>query len=77
MKLVDNNATYADVAKKMIDIAKTDGHPDYATFIEKHFTLREVLGPQAFAGHPDLSHLGIYANRYGCCGTMQHPEYQT
>ncbi len=76
-KAPDNNATYADVAKAMIDIAKADGHSDYAAFIEKHFTLREVLGPQAFAGHPDLSHLGIYANRSGCCGTMQHPEYQT
>jgi len=75
-KAPDNNATYADVAKVMIDIAKAHGHPDYATFIEKHFTLREVLGPQAFAGHPNLSHLGIYPNRCGCCGTMQNPEYQ-
>jgi hypothetical protein len=72
-----NNAIYVDVAKAAIEIAKADGHPDYATFIEKHFTLREVLGSQAFAGHPDLSHLGIYPDRHGCCGTMQHPEYQT
>jgi hypothetical protein len=72
----DHNATYADVAQAMIAIAKTDGHPDYVTFIEKHFTLREVLGQNAFAGHPDLSHLGIYPSRRGCCGTMQHPEYQ-
>ena len=71
------NAIYADVANAAISIAKADGHPDYATFIEKHFTLREVLGVQAFAGHPDLSHLGIYPSRHGCCGTMQHPEYQT
>jgi hypothetical protein len=76
-KAPDTNAIYADVAKAAIEIAKADGHPDYATFIEKHFTLREVLGPQAFAGHPDLSHLGIYPSRHGCCGTMQHPEYQT
>jgi hypothetical protein len=71
-----NNAIYADVAKAAISIAKADGHPDYATLIEKHFTLREVLGAQAFAGHPDLSHLGIYPSRHGCCGTMQHPQYQ-
>ena len=76
-KAPDNNATYVDVAKAMIDIVKADGHPDYVTFIEKHFTLRKVLGSQAFAGHPDLSHLGIYPSRHGCCGTMQHPEYQT
>lgn len=73
----DDHATYADVAKAMMEIATADGHPDYATFIEKQFTLREVLGAQAFAGHPDLAHLGIYPNRRGCCGTMQHPEYQT
>jgi hypothetical protein len=72
----DHNATYADVAKAMVEIAKTDGHPDYVTFIEKHFTLREVLGQSAFAGHPNLSDLGIYPSRRGCCGTMQHPEYQ-
>ena len=71
-----NNATYADVANEMMAIAKADGHANYATFIEKHFTLREVLGAQAFAGHPDLAHLGIYPSRHGCCGTMQHPEYQ-
>jgi hypothetical protein len=76
-KAPDTNAIYADVANAAIEIAKADGHPDYAIFIEKHFTLREVLGPQAFAGHPDLSHLGIYPSRHGCCGTMQHPEYQT
>jgi hypothetical protein len=72
----DDNATYADVAKAMMAIAKTDGHPDYATLIEKQFVLREVLGQNAFAGHPDLSDLGIYPSRRGCCGTMQHPEYQ-
>ncbi|PSB04946.1 hypothetical protein [Merismopedia glauca] len=76
-KAPDNNAIYADVGKAMLALVKADGHPEYATFIEKHFTLREVLGSQAFAGHPDLSHLGIHPNRRGCCGTMQHPEYQT
>lgn len=76
-KAPDNNAIYADVAKAMLDFVKDDGHPEYATFIEKHFTLREVLGSQAFAGHPDLSHLGIYPSRHSCCGTMQNPEYQT
>jgi hypothetical protein len=75
-KSPDNNATYADVAKAMLEIVKADGHEDYAAFIEKHFVFREVLGPQAFAGPPDLSHLGIYADRSRCCGTMQNPEYQ-
>lgn len=75
-KAPDDNATYADVAKAMMAIATADGHDDYATLIEKNFTVREVIGAQAFAGHPDLSHLGIYPSRHGCCGTMQHPEYQ-
>jgi hypothetical protein len=76
-KAPETNAIYADVAKAALEIATADGHRDYAAFIEKHFTLREVLGSQAFAGHPDLSHLGIYPSRHGCCGTMQHPEYQS
>ncbi|MGL5942866.1 MAG: hypothetical protein ACRC2S_21375 [Waterburya sp.] len=24
-----------------------------------------------------LDRMGIYPSRHGCCGTMQHPEYQT
>jgi hypothetical protein len=70
----DENASFADVGKKMIEIVKADGHENYAHFIEKHFTVREVLGVHTFAG-VDLSDLGIPANRCGCCGTMQRPEY--
>lgn len=70
----DEDASFTDVGKKMIEIAKADGHENYAQFVEKHFTVREVLGVQAFAG-VDLSDLGIPANRCGCCGTMQRPEY--
>ena len=72
----DTNATYKDVAQKMLEIVKAEGHEDYAPFIEKHFAVREVLGAQEFVGLVDLSPLGIYADRCGCCGTMQNPEYQ-
>jgi hypothetical protein len=76
MQAPDRDATYKDVAKAAIEIVTADGHPDYATSIEKHFTVREVLGTSAFVGAPDLSHLGIPGDRRGCCGTMQHPQYQ-
>jgi hypothetical protein len=65
-----------DVAKAMLEIAEADRQAECAKFIEKHFKFREVLGTKAFAGLPDLSSLGLYADRRGCCDTMQHPEYK-
>ena len=69
------NATYGDVAKEMIKIAKADAaeYPNYDTFIENQFTRREVLGPQAVAGPAAVA--GFAPSRSACCGTMQNREY--
>ncbi|GAB1542069.1 hypothetical protein NUACC21_47430 [Scytonema sp. NUACC21] len=73
----DTNATFADVANAMIEIAKADGEEDCAKFVQKHFEFREVLGPKTFADSIDLSHFGMYASRRCSCGTMQHPQYRS
>jgi hypothetical protein len=72
----DTGATFADVANKMIEIAKADGEQDCAQFVQKHFEFREVLGAKAFAPHVDLSNFGMYPSRRCSCGTMQHPQYR-
>ncbi|HBE36263.1 MAG TPA: hypothetical protein DD990_34475, partial [Cyanobacteria bacterium UBA11368] len=72
----DTNATFADVANAMPEIAKADGEEDCVKFIQKHFEFRQVLGPNAIAGPKELSQFGLYADRRGCCGTMQHPQYK-
>ena len=77
----DTNATFKDVAKAMIQIAEADvaegkGYQYCTQFVQKHFEFREVLGVNAFASLNDLSSLGLYADRRGCCGTMQHPQYK-
>ena len=71
----DTNATFADVANAMIELAEADGEKDCVQFIRKHFELRRVLGSNAIAGPQDLAKLGIFADRRCCCGTMQHPQY--
>ncbi|OKH54609.1 hypothetical protein NIES2101_07325 [Calothrix sp. HK-06] len=76
IKAPDTNATFADVANAMIELAKADGREDCAKFVQKHFEFREVLGAKAFIAQFDLSNFGLYASRRGCCGTMQHPQYQ-
>jgi hypothetical protein len=74
-KAPDTNATFADVANAMIEIAEADGEKDCVQFIRKHFEFRQVLGANAIAGPTDLSQFGLYADRRCCCGTMQHPQY--
>lgn len=76
IKAPDTNATFADVANGMIELANADGREDCAKFVQKHFEFREVLGAKAFMTQFDLSNFGLYASRRGCCGTMQHPQYQ-
>lgn len=76
MKAPDTNATFADVANAMLEIATADGASDCVTFIQKHFEFREVLGAKAVVGLVDLSNFGLYTNRRCTCGTMQHPEYK-
>lgn len=70
------NATYADVAKQMIKVAKNDPdtYPGYDTFIKNQFTLREVIGANAVAGPAAVA--GFAPSRADCCGTMQNREYQ-
>jgi hypothetical protein len=70
------NATYADVAKEMIKIAQgsPSKYPNYDTFIQNQFELREVLGPNAITGPQAIA--GFAPSRSGCCGTMQNIEYE-
>ncbi len=69
------NATFADVVDKMITIANDNPseYPQYATFVQKHFEFREVLGNSAVAGPQSVA--GFPLNTAGCCGTMQNLEY--
>lgn len=81
IKSPDADATFKDVAEAMIQIAEADlaegkGYENCAQFVRKHFEFREVLGANTFTGLKDLSSLGLYADRRGCCGTMQHPQYK-
>jgi hypothetical protein len=80
------NATYADVANQMLQVAAADGKPvQYRTFIRNRFTVREVVvSPTpltaAFADGLELAPgvrdaPGAVQDRSRCCGTMQHPEY--
>src|SRR5262249_24734364 len=79
-------ATFADVANQMLTIAAADRKPvQYRNFIRNRFTVREVIvSPTPLTA--DVSSNAKFApavtdapgaiqNREGCCGTMQHPEY--
>jgi hypothetical protein len=81
-----SNATYADVANQMLNIAAADGKPvQYRNFIRNRFTVREVVvspvpltanhkeGHALAAAITDAPH--AVQNRLGCCGTMTHAEY--
>lgn len=70
----DRNAVFADVAREMLAIADAEPErfPEYATFIERQFERREVLGVTGFAGPAEIP--GIPASRVGCCGTMRRAE---
>jgi len=83
----NNNATFADVVNEMLTITAADGKPvQYRNFIRNRFTLREVvvsptpltadhkagamLEPTKFQPDPKAPQ-----NRVGCCGTMQHSDF--
>ena len=79
------NATFADVANKMLVIANQDGKPiNYRNFIRNRFTVREVVvSPVPLTqDHQAGIELQVapYAfhnapqNRLGCCGTMTLAE---
>ncbi len=81
-------ATFVDVANNMLIIAAADGKPvQYRNFIRNRFTLREmVVSPVPLsadqadgmmldvAEHPSMVPAEVQ-DRRGCCGTMQHAEY--
>ncbi len=80
-----SNASFADVANKMLSISASDGKPvAYRNSIRNHFTFREVVvSPIPLttdfktgnleAGYQDRD--GAIQNRQGCCGTMNSPEF--
>ena len=66
------NATFRDVAEKMIEIEPVEA---WKQVIRQRFEEREVLGARAdvaAAAQPDVR--SSYA---GCCGTLSHPDYAT
>lgn len=65
------NATFADVANEMIDVAQASPteFPNYDVFIDKHFSVRRVLGSSAVAGPVAGASFAPSVN--GCCGTMR------
>jgi hypothetical protein len=83
----DNSATFADVVNQMLTITAADGKPvQYRNFIRNRFHLREVVvSPTPLTA--DLKagvmleaakHLvdpNAIQNRTGCCGTMQHADF--
>jgi hypothetical protein len=82
----NTNATFANVANKMLEIAAADSKPvEYRNFIRNRFTVREVVvSPvpltedhrEGLALAPaGLAADGAVQNRSRCCGTMQSPEY--
>jgi hypothetical protein len=81
----NQNATFADVANKMLIISNQDGKPvAYRNFIRNRFTVREVVvSPVPLAEDVSIDQplrAAEYAfskapqNRQGCCGTMTLPE---
>ena len=81
-----SNATYAQVANQMLNIAAADGKPvQYRNFIRNRFTLREVLvstvplhkdhDPKVKLAPGVQDAPDAVQNRAGCCGTMNLPEH--
>lgn len=73
LALVDGpqrNATFADIANKMIEIEPVEA---WKGFIEAQFTRREVLGPQAAA----LAAKAVpkELDFTGCCGALCHHDH--
>ncbi|MCK9194468.1 MAG: hypothetical protein M0P19_11405 [Nevskia sp.] len=78
------NATFADVANQMLNLANADGKPaQYRNFIRNRFTVREVVVQNAplAANQVDDSPMKAMAHistqpvgwdHEGCCGTIQN-----
>jgi hypothetical protein len=64
----DRNATYRDIAEKMIEIEPEE---KWKEFIRNQFTIREVLG-----GPVSLTEVKPQRLNFGrCCGTLRHPDH--
>jgi len=83
----ESGATYAHVVNQMLTIADQDGKPvEYRNFIRNRFVLREVIvsptplnvdHEQGLVLEPYfVEPEGAAQDRRGCCGTMQHSQYQ-
>ena len=86
MQAPNTNATFADVANKMLQIAAADGKPvQYRNFIRNRFTVREVVVSPTPLTEDHRAGVALAPvkqdadsadqNRSACCGTMQNPEY--
>ena len=82
----DEAASFADVVNQLLRVVELDEKPvQYRNFIRNRFALREVVatptsltadmaaGRTLEAKVKDIS--DAVQTRYGCCGTMQHPQY--
>jgi hypothetical protein len=81
-----NPANFADIVNQMLGICAADGKPvQYRNFIRNRFTLREVVVSASLtADHKTGTPLEAtkfhtdpraVQNRAGCCGTMQHADF--
>lgn len=63
-----SNATYADIANKMLELEEDEARKE---IIEQQFTNREILNTPV-----DLTGIKPRTLSWnGCCGTLQHPEH--
>lgn len=82
----NENATFAQIVNQMLRIVNTDAKPtQYRNFIRHRFVVREVVNsplPMNVDVGPGIElepHIederGAVQDRNGCCGTMQHIDY--
>ena len=82
----DDHATFADVVNQMLRVAELDEKPvQYRNYVRNRFALRDVivsptpLSADHAAGRTleakVLDAPDAVQTRYGCCGTLQQPQY--
>ena len=82
----DDRATFADVVNQMLRVAELDEKPvQYRNYIRNRFVLRDVvvsptpLSAEHVAGRTLEAKVQdtpeAVQTRYGCCGTLQQPQY--
>jgi hypothetical protein len=64
----ETNASYADIANKMLELEEDDARKE---IIREQFRKREILdAPVSLAGEQPRA-----LSWDGCCGTLRHPEH--